>query len=158
MVKFRLLTLFTKVESRNMEGKINFYWQDNMYHVGVEEPTGLQELASWLASDIQYSIESIYKIEKILDDFSNGKRNDAFEGYGNIHFIWINNNYVYIENDYTETKILLNHTQFLNALKQYKVFLLSDYGNQELNIHPFIVEYEADNERAEEIFNNIYNS
>lgn len=108
-----------------MKATIQFKLAEDKYvPFSQNSNASVQEFVNWIIDDIQYCIETV---DELIDISNKTISNNNFEHYdddGNAHHLNIQKDIVTIENDFNNTKVNLETSEFLKFLSQYRDFLL----------------------------------
>lgn len=152
--------------------KIYFWWipdykkfspsgreHDENMRYAPKQGYGVCEIASWLSSDIQYSINSVNIWIKNLTDLENSPAPDGMFGIGNAHWVLVKGSYVFIGTEYVEEQqVIMTREQLLYVLEQYSSFLESDYKDPNYPPEPIDVEFIAEGQDAVDMYNSLEGS
>ena len=115
--------------------------------VPVSNSIGGSAISGWLGSDIQYSQNVLNDWFNIFKEITNGSRAPGYQGTGNSHSVLAIGDFVFIECEHLEKKkVFLTMQQMFDVLKNYQLFLQSDYKH--IAPEEFEVEYVAEGGEA----------
>jgi hypothetical protein len=152
--------------------KIYLYWSDNykefcptgmMDNENIryvpKQGYGICEIASWLWTELQHSINSVNIWINNLTDLENSRAPDGWFGIGNAHWVLITGDYVFIGTEYVEEQqVIMTREQLLYVLEQYKAFLEGDYNDPNNPPDPIDVEFIAEGQDAIDMYNGLEGS
>ena len=134
-----------------MKGKISYVFADGWF-VTVGDTIGAEELADWLANDIQYGKANVDDWLRELAAVQAGTEPDGYFGAGNAHDLCSNRDYVYLQCLFVpEGKVLMTHAQARDVLTKYRAFLDHGWDDPKNPPEPFEVEYLAEGKEAERL-------
>jgi hypothetical protein len=133
-------------------------YSENM-RFAPKQGRGVCEIASWLSTELQYSINSVNIWINNLTDLEHSRAPDGMFGIGNAHWVLITGDYVFIGTEYVEEQqVIMTREQLLYVLEQYKAFLEGDYNDPNNPPDPIDVEFIAEGQEAIDMYNGLEGS
>lgn len=129
------------------------YTSPHKIPIPIGDTGGAATIAGWLSSDIQYTIGTVGRWERIINDVGGGSKQCGYQGTGNAFSVSVSRTLCLLVNEFVEhQRVCMTLDQVLSVLDNYRKFLESDYRNDPRAAQPFSVEYVAEGEDAVERF------
>ncbi len=138
-----------------MKSTILYRWSDALRRFDLDPRlpnVGANEIAAWLSDDVRSRSTASEWINR-FNNVTLGKENAGYLGTGNAHSVMAAKDLVYLECEHAdEMKVLLTISHAIAALQHYCSFLSGDIKNADHLPKPFEVEYEAEGQRALDLY------